>query len=145
LNRYANTRMIDNTECTYWLVSMLVLLLLLTGCQLGQPAFARTAGDAGSTFAAASTTLTYAHTGKIPLSYALSSFDNYQSQLSGLDQQLPTLQGAPNRRSVSQLLALYISAMQTINHPCLVSSCEWRSQLTMLNRASQAFLKAGGS
>ncbi len=64
---------------------LLILLLLLTGCQLTQSAFARTAGNAGSAFAAASTTLTYAHERKITNAYASSSFENFQSELSGLD------------------------------------------------------------
>src|SRR5947207_2541456 len=140
--------------CTYtisskwhvcWFASILLVLPLLAGCQLAQPTFARVASDAGSTFSASSTTMTYVHAGKIPVAYASSSFDNYQSQLSGLDQQLPSLQGAPDRRSVSQLLALYTSAMRAVDHPCLVASCGWRTQLTAPDRASQAFLKAGGS
>src|SRR5437764_9671431 len=52
---------------------LFVLLLLLTSCQLTQSAFAKTVGDAGSAFAAASTTLTYAHEGKITMAYAASS------------------------------------------------------------------------
>src|SRR5690349_16273025 len=66
---------------------ILLLLLLLTGCQMTQSGFARTANDAGSAFAAASTTLTYAHTGKLTTAYAQTSFENYQSELSGVDQQ----------------------------------------------------------
>ncbi len=140
--------MVGKTGSLSGLASTMIVmtsLLLLTGCQLAQPAFARVAGDAGSTFAAAAITMKYVHTGKILPAYASSSFDNYQSQLSGLDQQLPTLQGAPDRRSVSQLLALYTSAMQAINHPCIAASCDWRAQLSALDRASQAFLKASGS
>src|SRR5438876_6164996 len=74
---------------------LLVLVEMTTGCQLSQPAFTRTAGNAGSAFAAAATTLSYAHEGKITYAYASSSFVNYQSELDGLDQTLPSLQGAP--------------------------------------------------
>ncbi len=71
---------------------LMVLVAMVAGCQLTQPAFTRTAGNAGSAFAAAETTLSYAHEGKITYAYASSSFVNYQSELDGLDQSLPSLQ-----------------------------------------------------
>ena len=76
--------------------------------------------------------------------YASSSFVNYQSELSGLDQTLPAQQGAPDRRTVEHLLNLYKSAMQAVNVPCLDESCDWHAQVAALERASEAFLKAGG-
>jgi hypothetical protein len=72
---------------------LLVFLVMVTGCQVTQSAFTRMAGDAGAAFAAASTTLTYAHQGKITRAYASSAFVNYQSELDGLDQSLPSQQG----------------------------------------------------
>lgn len=108
-----------------------------------QSAFTRAANNAGAAFAAASTTLTYAHTGKLQTAYAQSSFENYQSELSGLDQQLPSQSGAPDKRVIQQLLVLYKLAMQAINQPCLEVSCNWQGQVKALNAASQAFLKAG--
>ena len=124
---------------------LLVLVAMVTGCQLTQPAFARTAGNAGSAFAAAETTLSYAHEGKITYAYASSSFVNYQSELDGLDQSLPSLQGAPGKQVVRHLLALYKPAIQAVDAPCLNESCNWRAQVAALNRASKAFLEAGGS
>ena len=124
---------------------LLVLVEMTTGCQLTQPAFTRTAGNAGSAFAAAATTLSYAHEGKITYAYASSSFVNYQSELDGLDQTLPSLQGAPDKHSVQYLLDLYKPAIQAIDAPCLNESCDWRAQVVALNRASKAFLEAGGS
>ncbi|HET9922209.1 MAG TPA: hypothetical protein VFQ30_20430 [Ktedonobacteraceae bacterium] len=121
-----------------------LLLFLLTGCQFTQSPFVITVGNAGAEFAAASTTLTYVHTNKISIQYAQASFMNYQSQLSGLDQQLPSQQGAPDKRTLEHLLALYRPAMRAVNHPCLAEGCNWRAQVTLLDRASQAFLKAGG-
>lgn len=120
---------------------LLVLLVLMTGCQLTQSGFARLTNNAGSAFAAASTTLSYAHEGKITSAYAESSFMNYQSELSGIDQQLPTQQGTPDKQQLQHLLDLYKSAMQAVNSPCLVDSCDWRSQVTALDRASKAFLE----
>lgn len=122
-----------------------LLVLLLTGCQMTQSAFARTANNAGAAFAAASTTLTYAHTGKLINAYAQSSFENYQSELSGLDQQLPAQSGAPNKQTLQQLLTLSKPALQAIQHPCLTVTCDWQAQIKALNAASAAFLKAGGS
>ena len=122
----------------------LVLLVLTTGCQLSQTAFLRMAGDAGSAFEAASITLQYTHEGKITTAYASSSFINFQSELSNLDQVLPSQNGAPNKRTIQHLLALSKPAMQAINTPCLDTSCNWQAQITVLNRASEAFLKAGG-
>lgn len=124
---------------------LLVLVAMVTGCQLTQPAFARTAGNAGSAFAAAETTLSYAHEGKITYAYASSSFVNYQSELDGLDQSLPSLQGAPGKQVVRHLLDLYKPAIQAVDAPCLNESCNWRAQVAALNRASKAFLEAGGS
>jgi len=121
---------------------LLVLLLTVTACQLTQSAFARTAGNAGAAFAAASTTLSYAHEGKITNTYASSNFMNFQSELSGLDQTLSSQQGAPDVHTVQHLLSLYESAMQVVNNPCLSESCNWHAQVSALDRASRAFLEA---
>ncbi len=123
---------------------LVFLLLMTTSCQLTQSGFARTANNTGAALAAASLTLSDMHQGKVTGAYARSAFANYQSELSGLDQQLPSQKGAPSATSVHQLLGLYQPAMSVINQPCLGTSCDWRSQLTALNRASEAFLKAGG-
>ena len=122
-----------------------LLLLTLTSCQFTQSPFAKTTGDAGAAFATASTTLSYAHEGKITYAYAASSFVNYSSELDGLDQQLPSQQGAPDVHIVGHLVALYKPAIQAVDSPCLAESCDWRTQVAAMNRASQAFLQAGGS
>ncbi|HLH63823.1 MAG TPA: hypothetical protein VKV20_19260 [Ktedonobacteraceae bacterium] len=125
---------------------LLVLLLLLTSCQFTQSAFARTASNTGAGFAAASTTLSYMHQGKITYQYAVSSFVNFRSELDGLDrQQLLSQQGAPDMRAVQHLIDLYKPAIQAVDSPCLSTSCDWRGQVAALNKASEAFLQAGGS
>ena len=96
-------------------------------------------------FAAASTTLTYAHEGKITYAYAASSFVNYRGELDGLDQQLPSQSGAPGAGTVQHLLELYKPAIQADDAPCLNDACDWRAQAAALDRASKAFLEAGGS
>ncbi|HYX50130.1 MAG TPA: hypothetical protein VE843_10335 [Ktedonobacteraceae bacterium] len=123
---------------------LLMSCFLLTACTFTQTAFSRTANNAGSAFAAAEATILYAHQGKITYSYAASSFINYQSELSGTDQTLAA-QGAADRRTLQRLLALYSPAMQVVDNPCLSTVCNWRKQIEILNRASQAFLEAGSS
>ena len=122
----------------------LPLLLLLTSCQLTQSGFAKTANNAGSAFAAAAITLTYAHTGKLLSAYAQASFENYQSELSGVDQSLPSQNGIPDKQTLQHLLTLYKSAMQAVDQPCLEASCDWQAQVKALRAASDAFLQAGG-
>jgi L-aminopeptidase/D-esterase-like protein len=124
---------------------LLILLLIVTGCQFTQAAFPRMASNAGSAFAAAVTTLAYAHEGKLTYAYAAASFVNYQSELDGLDQALPSQNGAPDKGTVQHLLNLYKEAIKAVDSPCLNNSCNWQTQVNALNRASKAFLEAGGS
>src|SRR2546429_2135998 len=123
---------------------LLVVLLTVTGCQLTQSAFSRTVGNAGAAFSAASTTLAYAHEGKITSAYAQSSFVNYQSELNGLDQQLPSQQGAPDKRTVQHLLDLYRPAIQAVIPPCLEESCHWQGHGAGFEPGNPGFLLAGG-
>lgn len=119
------------------------LLVITVGCQLWQSPFVMTVNNAGAAFAAAATTLTFAHEGKVTRLYARSSFFNYNSALSGVDQQLASRQGTPDAKLARQLLTLYRPAMQAVKQPCLDASCDWRAQVAALDRASQSFLKAG--
>src|SRR5918911_396905 len=57
---------------------LLAVLLTLTGCAMTQSEFAQTAGTVGSAFAAAATTLAYAHHKKITPAYAAASFVSFQ-------------------------------------------------------------------
>lgn len=123
---------------------LVVVLLTTTGCQFAQSSFTLMTSNAGATFAAASLSLRYAHERNITNAYARSSFNNYQSQLQGLDQQMPQQGASPDMHTVQTLLKLYRPAMQAINNPCLNTTCDWHAQLAALDRASQAFLKAGG-
>ena len=122
----------------------MALLLALSGCAVTRSAFVRTAGDTGSVFAAAATTLAYVHQNRLTAAYGAASFVNFQSELEGVGQQLPSLHGATDARTVHRLLALYTPAAQAVAHPCLDPSCNWRAQLAALRRAAAAFLKAGG-
>lgn len=124
--------------------ALLILPLALAGCALTQSPFARNAGDTGSSFAAAATTLAYAHEGKLTTAYARASFVNYQSELAGVGQQFSSLAGSPGGKTVRRLVRAYHTAEQAVQHPCLGSGCNWRGQVAALNRASKAFVKAGG-
>lgn len=130
----------------YILLTFLLIAFLfsITGCKLAQSGFARIAGNAGGEFAAATNTLNYVHQGKLTPLYAASSFAGYQSQLSGFDHQLSSQQGVPDKHTLHNLLSLYTSAMHVVNAPCLSNSCDWHSQVRVLQQASQAFLKAAG-
>jgi len=125
------------------LLTLVALAIVTTSCQFTQSAFALQASNAGSTFAAAALTLRYEHGGIISTAYASSSFMNYQSQLQNVGQQLPAQSGAPDIKTIQELLKLYQPAMHAINAPCLHTSCDWHVQLAVLHQASQAFLKAG--
>jgi hypothetical protein len=122
-----------------------LLLLAVTACQFTQSAFSKTTANAGAAFVAASITLTYAHEGKITYAYAASSFVNFRSELDGLDRKLPSQQGVPNVPTVQHLVGLYKPAIRAVDSPCLNESCDWRTQVAVMNKASQAFLQAGGS
>lgn len=126
-------------------IGFIALLLMTTGCQLIQPSFSITAGNVGSALAASETTLLYAHEGKITYAYTASSFVNFQSELNGADQTLASSQGTPDASTMHQLLILYQLAIRVVNAPCLNDTCNWRTQVTVLDRASKAFIKAGNS
>lgn len=128
-----------------WAMGGLVVSCLLAGMgcsMLTQSPFARTASDTGATFAAAATTLRYAHEGKLTRAYACASFVNYRSQIGGLDQQLPAQAGAPDAQTVRRLLDLAGPAQQALEQPCLADDCDWRAQVAALQRASEAFRRA---
>lgn len=133
------------TRTVSFLLPLVLTVLLCSGCQFVQSAFANTTDNAGAAFAAASTTLTYAHSGKITGAYAASSFINFQSELDGLDQKLPSTPGAPSGRVVQRLLGFYKTAIRAVDAPCLNASCDWRGQVAALDRASKAFLEASNS
>ncbi len=131
----------------HYLLFILLLVILLfstTGCQLAQSAFSKIAGNAGAEFSAAATTLSYVHQGKLTAIYAASNFAGYRSQLDGIDQQIPSLQGIPDSGTLHHLLIVYKSAIQAVDSPCLDRSCNWHSQENALRQASKAFLKAAG-
>ncbi len=129
-----------------WVTSLAVYTLLavsaLAGCQMTQSPFARMATNAGTALAAASTTMTFYHEGKLLNAYAVSSFAGYQSELDGLDQQITASGSGISAEEAQHLLTIYRQALAIVNDPCLQSSCDWRAQRTVLDQASHAFLRA---
>lgn len=123
---------------------VMLLLFALSGCSATQSAFDKTAGNAASELAAAATTLEYLHQGKLTVAYARSSFVNFANNVRGVGSQLAGLQGAPPPATVRRLAALYRQAELAVRRPCLEGSCNWRVQVTALNHASAALIKASG-
>jgi hypothetical protein len=122
--------------------ALLAVSATLAGCQMTQSPFARMATNAGTALAAASTTMTFYHEGKLLNAYAVSSFAGYQSELGGLDQQITASGSGISATEARHLLAIYRQALAVVNDPCLQSSCDWRAQRTVLDQASSAFLRA---
>jgi hypothetical protein len=71
--------------------------------------------------------------------YVEGSFVNYQEQLVGIDQNLPSLAGAPDDATVQHLIDLYHAAEPAIESPCVSDDCDWQGQLDALKAASEAF------
>src|SRR5262245_37565888 len=91
-------------------------------CDVNESPFARMAGTIGSALAAAATTLSYAHEGKITDRYAASSFMEYQHELNGTAEAL-TASSDVDRHTLQHLLAVYTPAQRVVDAPCLSSSC----------------------
>lgn len=118
--------------------------LFLTGCAAGQSGFQQAAASAGAELAAAATTVQYAHTGRLPVTFASASFVNYRSALQDTEQQLRTADGAPTGRRLDRLLGLYRPAWEAVQRPCLEGGCDWRAQVRALQQASDALVREGG-
>lgn len=144
IERYPDMICLMRTSWRHMRVGVLLLALVLGGCAFTRPAFSRFAGNTGGELAAAATTLRYLHTGKLTAAYARSSFVNYASQLQGVAQQLQSMTGGPGPGTMHRLTRLYRRAQPAITRPCLGSGCNWRAQVRALQRASDAFVGAGG-
>ncbi len=116
---------------------------LVSACGASQSPFARASSDAASTLSASVTTLRLEHEGRLTRAYAAASFLNYRDALQGLDSELRSSEGAPGRDVVEQLVVLYRMADGALSEPCLDEGCDWRSQAEVLDRAKEAFQKAG--
>jgi hypothetical protein len=120
----------------------LALLTATAACSWAQSDFAKRASDAESTFAAAETTLRLRHEARLTLAYARGSFINYRDALQGLEEELPSLPGAPATDAVEKLAALLREAERAIEDPCLDNDCDWEPQVDLLKRAKDAFAAA---
>ena len=120
----------------------LTLATATAACSWAQSDFAKKASDAESTLAAAETTLRLRHEARLTLAYARGSFVNYRDALQGLEEELPTLPGAPPGGTVEKLAAVFREAERAIAEPCLDNECDWESQVASLKRAKDAFAAA---
>ncbi len=115
------------------------LLISLTACSpdaFTQTPFVREAEDAASLLSAASTTIEYAHSGKLDDRFARSSLLIYRESLEGMAASLPGQRGAP---AIERLR----DAEGVLVDPCLDDTCEWQTQVATLDDASRALLELG--
>lgn len=126
-------------------LAAVVLVGLLSGCQVSKSAFKDEADTVSANFAAAATTLRYLHNGKLTRQYAKASFFNYATVTKGAESTLRSASGAPDQASLNRLLRLYQPAAQAISEPCLDGGCDWRGQVAALEKASGAFREAAKS
>ncbi len=123
--------------------ALLVGMWLLAACGASASPFARTSSDVASTLSAAATTLRLEHAGRLTRAYAEASFLNYRDALQGVDSELRSSEGAPGRDVLEELIALYRMADGALSEPCFDERCDWRTQAEVLDRAKDAFQKAG--
>src|SRR4051794_24918474 len=100
MNRIINIRLWQNG------LGLLILAFLLTGCQLTQSSFERAAQKDAGTFAAAATSLEYYHHQKLSRAYTQTSFNGFESQLAGMEQELTSGDGAPPPDKLKELVTL---------------------------------------
>jgi hypothetical protein len=125
-------------------VTLVALLVAASGCQFRKSAFANSADEAGSEFAAAAETLSYFHSGKLTRNFAEASFVSYEQALSGTDRRLTSANGAPPEGELAPLLETVKRALAAVITPCLDQSCDWQAQVDDLRAASDALRKAAG-
>lgn len=130
-----------------WAALLLVLAAVVSadGCSATRTPFSRAAADAGSTLSAAAETLKAVHSGDVTREYAQGSFVNFADQLAGVADELPQLEGAPDKGTVDGLVALLMPAVDTVGMPCLEGPCDPGTQLAALEAARDAFVAASGS
>lgn len=122
------------------------LCLALAGCGSGQAitetAFEREASDGASIMSAAAQTLRFVHAepAGMTVEYGAGSMINYLDQASSLPDELPTADGAPDIGIVDQLVLVVRPAIAVIENPCLVSDCDYSSQIQTLDAARDALL-----
>lgn len=123
-------------------LTLALLAILLSGCQVAKSGFQDEADTIGANFAAAATTLTYLHEGKLTRQYARAAFVDYATVTTGADSSLRKATGAPSGPGLDRLLRLYAPAARAIDDPCLDTVCDWRGQVDALQQASAAFRRA---
>jgi len=125
-------------------ILFLSLLIAATGCQMTQSAFVRVTSETGGEFAAAATTLQYAHEGQLTRPYAQAAFESYASALAGADGEIAAAEGAPSPELARRLADLAREAAGVVMDPCFAASCGWRGQVMLLQRTSEALREASG-
>jgi hypothetical protein len=106
--------------------------------------FDRAASDAASLSSAGAETLRAVHAepARVTVEYSQGATFNYHELLAPIPGELPTLEGAPDEATTSNLVALLQAAVADLGNPCLLPDCDWQSQVNDLDAAKQALLKA---
>lgn len=121
-------------------VSLLIVFSACSPAAFTQTPFVRGAGDAASLLSAASTTIEYAHSGKLDDRYARSSLRIHRESLAGMATTLSGQRGAPDDATLAPVIDRLRAAEGALADPCLDDTCDWRSQLDALDDASRALL-----
>jgi hypothetical protein len=100
--------------------------------------FARTAQDGSGTFAAAATTLTDLHSGRLTREYAAATLGVLASQVEELPDELRRADGAPAPDAASRAVNVADRALADLSNPCLDDGCDWRSQADLLKAAARS-------
>ncbi|MEJ7749499.1 MAG: hypothetical protein WKF56_09360 [Candidatus Limnocylindrales bacterium] len=118
----------------------LALASVVGGCaSWTETPFVREASDAASTLSAAAELLEASHTERLTGSYVQGAFLDLEESISGLDSELPQLEGRPDDATVKSLADELRTTVSILRMPCLDSSCDWQGQLMKLRDTSDAF------
>jgi hypothetical protein len=124
------------------------LAACLAACSWVPSPFARMAQDAASTFSSASLTLQYGHpdpvTGdtKLTREYAQAAFVSYAESISGIADDLPRAEGAPDEEELAPIVEAVRAAAEIVANPCLDPTCNWTVQVDRLEAAKSVLLLA---
>ena len=123
------------------------LAVALSGCSsepITQTPFQRAAADAASVLSAAAYTLEFIHSEppRLTVEYGQASVINYLDQVTGVPEELPALDGAPDETAVRALTSQLDAAISDLENACLVPECDWQSQVARMTAVSQVLAQS---
>lgn len=129
-------------------VALIALCALLADCGSGQAitqtGFEREASDGASIMSAAAETLRFVHAtpAGMTVEYGAGSMINYLDQVVSLPDDLRGADGAPDEATLDRLNVVVQPAIAVIENPCLLSGCDYSTQVAVLDAARDALLIA---